>query len=79
MAVYEDNQRYTVRIEYKPSFDPTGLLTLPAVTVTLTKIKETATPQQIKECADALMNLTVYRNAPYKVSLIDTTEIVNDD
>lgn len=76
MAVTQENTFYAVKIEYKPSFDTTGNLTLPAYSQTFSKINENATAEQIKTFADAAMALTVYHNAPYKVSLVNTGELV---
>ena len=76
MAVTKGFPKYVVKVEYKPSFDTTGTLNLPAYSQNFSKVKETATPQQLKDFIDALMSFTIYRDAPYKVSLIDTAELV---
>lgn len=70
------NTKYYVRVDYKPEYDTTGELNLPAYSQTFTKVKETATYAQLKAFADALMNLTIYKGAPYKVTLIDTSNLV---
>lgn len=76
MAVTLEDNVYAVKVEYKPAFDTTGNLNLPAYAQTFAQVKESATPEQLKAYVDALMSLTVYRDAPYKVSLIDTASIV---
>lgn len=76
MAVNKANSVYAVKVEYKPSFDTTGTLTLPQYSQTFSKVKETATLEQLKAFADALMNLTIYKGAPYKVTFIDTATLV---
>ena len=79
MAVNQENRKYAVKVEYKPEFDLDGELNLPSYSQTFSKVKESATTEQLKAFADALMSLTIYRDAPYKVSLIDTTELIVDD
>lgn len=74
MAV-KQNQRYVVRVTYKPEFDTTGTLDLEAYTGTFSKVKEDATVDQLKAFADALMSLTIYRDAPYKIELVDTSTL----
>ena len=78
MAVIKENPHYAIKIEYKPSFDLSGNLNLPAYSQTFTKINELATEAQLLAFADALMNLTVYREAPYRVSFINTAQLIDD-
>ena len=76
MAVTQANTKYAVKVEYKSEFDTSGELNLPDYNQTFNKVKESATVEQLKAFADALMNLTIYKGAPYKVSLIDTSNLV---
>lgn len=77
MAVVINNNTYAVKVEFKSDYDLTGdFNTLPAYSQTFTKVKESATVEQLKSFADALMNMTIYRGAPYKVYLIDTGTLV---
>lgn len=78
MAVTQEDRRYAVKVEYKPSFDTTNSLTLSAYSQNFNKIKETATNEQMKAFADALMSITKYADAPYKVTFIDTTQLVSE-
>ena len=76
MAVTKDYTTYAVKIEYKPSYDTSGNLDLTAYSQIFSHVSESATVDQLKAFADALMSLTVYANAPYRVSLVDTSELV---
>lgn len=77
MAVTQENTKYTVRVEYKTSYDTVGSFpNLGDYSQTFSNVKETATPAQLKAFADALMSLTIYSGAPYKVTLIDTSELM---
>lgn len=79
MSVSKSDTKYIVKVDYKPSYDITGNLTLDSFSQTFSKINENATPAQIKAFADALMSYTIYRDAPYRVTLIDTSELVLDE
>ena len=73
MAVTKTNTKYAVKIEYKTEYDTNGEFpSLTNYSQTFSNVKETATIDQLKAYADALMSLTIYRSAPYKVYLIDT-------
>ena len=73
MATTKTNTKYTVKVEYKTEYDTNGEFpTLANYSQSFSHVKETATIEQLKAFADALMSLTVYRHAPYKVYLIDT-------
>lgn len=78
MATTKNGTKYAVRVTYKPEYDTLG--EFPRLTEsysqTFGQVKETATIEQLKAYADALMSMTIYRGAPYKVSLIDTSELV---
>lgn len=77
MAVTQNNEKYVVRVDYKSSYDDTGLLGYPDWALTFTQVKETATPAQLYDFANALLSLTKYYSAPYKISLIATSELVD--
>ena len=78
MSVSKTNTKYAVKVEYKPDYDTNGEFpTLAAYSQTFSNVKETATVDQLKAYADALMCLTVYKDAPYKVYIIDTGTLVN--
>ena len=77
MAVTKNGTKYVVRVEYKTSYDTNGdFPTLTNYSQTFPNVKETATVEQLKAFANALMSLTIYNGAPYKVYLIDTAELV---
>ena len=75
MAVNKSNEKYSVKVTYKTEYDDTGLLGLGDYTQTFGKVKETATPEQLRNFAVALMSLTEYNGAPFKTTLIDTSEL----
>ena len=77
MAVSKNSSKYAVKVDYKPDYDITGdFATLKAYSQTFSNIKESASVDDIKAFADALMNLTIYRGAPYKVYLVDTSNLL---
>lgn len=77
MAVTKNGTKYAVKVEYKTEYDTTGdFATLPAYSQTFGKVSESATVEQLKNFADILMGLTIYRGSPYKVYLIDTANLV---
>ena len=77
MAVTKNDTTFAVKIEYKKAYDTLEEFpTLNDYSQTFTNIKEAATVDQIKAFADALMSLTIYRGAPYKVKLVDTSDLV---
>ena len=78
MATTEKNgSKYVVKVEYKVDYDTAGdFPTLGDYTQTFSNVSETATAAQLKDFADTLMSLTVYAEAPYKVFIIDTAELV---
>lgn len=78
MAVTKNNEKYSVKVIYKEEYDETGLLGYDDFTLTFNKVKESATPTQLYDFAVALMSLTKYYSAPYKVTLVDTGELVNE-
>ena len=76
MSVTRENQKYMVRVDYRESYDLSGQLGLGNYSQTFTKVKETATNEQLLNFAIALMSLTVYNGAPFKVKLIDTSDLI---
>ena len=77
MAVTKNGTKYVVRVEYKTSYDTNGdFPSLQNYSQTFSNVKETATVAQLKAFADTLMSLTIYGNAPYKVHLINTSDLV---
>lgn len=76
MAVINSNEKYSVKVEYKPEYDETGNSTLTAYSQTFTKVKETASPEALRNFAVALMSLTEYNGAPFKVTLIKTGDLI---
>lgn len=76
MAIVKENSRYQMKIDYKPSYDTTGSLDLPAWSQTLSYVDEQATLQQLSDFIDGIASLTVYSNAPYIRQLIDTSQLV---
>lgn len=80
MAVTKNNTKYTVRVEYKTAYDTAGdFPSLQNYSQTFSNVKETATAEQLQAFANVLMGLTIYNGAPYKVTLIDTSELVTND
>lgn len=77
MAISEEDLRDQIKVDYKSTYDVTGELDLPDFQQTLSYVKESATLQVKKDFADALMSLTVYANAPYRVQKISTTTLVD--
>ena len=77
MAVSKENTKYVVKVTYKTEYDTAGdFPDLPDYTQPFTKVKETATPQQLLTFVQALMQLTVYKEAPYKTELIENSVLV---
>ena len=77
MPATQENTKYAVRVEYKSAYDTLGdFPTLADYSQTFSNVKETATVAQLKAFADTLMSLTIYGNAPYKVHLINTSDLV---
>ena len=70
------NNTYSVKVIYKPEYDTAGLFELDSLNLTFSKVKETATDEQLRNFAVALMSLTVYKDAPYKIFIVDTGELV---
>lgn len=76
MAIVKEASRYQMKIEYKTEYDTTGQLDLAAWTQTLSYVDEEATNQQLYDFVDGIASLTVYKDAPYKRLLVDTSELV---
>lgn len=75
MAAVKADTTYSLKVVYKTSYDTTGELNLPSQNVTLGQVKETATMDQLKEFAKAVMDFTVYYEAPYVTQLIETSTL----
>ena len=77
MSVTRENTvRNGVRVEYKTSYDTLGdYPNLSDYSQTFTNVKSTATFEQLKGYADALMSFSEYGLAPYKVMLVETSEL----
>lgn len=78
MAVNKEDTKYQVKIVYKASYDTSGSLDLADWTQTFSNVDEQATTAQLLAYGQALAGLTVYREAPYQVQLIDTSKLVED-
>lgn len=78
MAVSKEGTKYAVRVIYKAAWDEEGSLGCDDYSQTFTQVKEDATPEQLKNFADALMSLTIYHNAPYKVELLEVSQLSAD-
>ena len=66
-----------VRVEYKTEYDTNGdFPSLEDYSQTFTNVKAEATIEQLKGYADALMSFVKYSGAPYKVTLVETSELV---
>lgn len=76
MAVEKQNQKYSVKITYDSDWDDSGGLGYDNYTQTFGKLKENSTIDQLHAFAVAMMSLTIYHNAPYKISFIDNSELV---
>lgn len=76
MATIKNGEKYSVKVEYKPEYDETGELNLDAYNQTFSKVKEAATLEQLRQFAVGLMSLTEYADAPYRIRLIDTGELI---
>ena len=77
MAVSKENTKYSVQIIYKTEYDTAGdYPDLPDYTGTFTKVKETANITQLLTYAQALMNLTAYKDAPYRVDFVEKGTLV---
>lgn len=78
MAITKSGTKWAAKVEYKPEYDNLGQF--PNLTdnysQTFSYIKEGASVDDVKAFVDALMSLTIYNGAPYKVRLIDTSELV---
>lgn len=75
MAIVESDQRWQLKIDYKPEYDSTGELDLAAWQQTFSYVDEDATAQQLYDYVVALADLTVYRNAPYRVTKVQTSTL----
>ena len=78
MAVQKEATRYQIKAVYKTNFDPTGTLQLADWSQTFSYVDEQATPAQLLAFGQALAGLTVYREAPYRIQLVDTSTLVED-
>jgi len=78
MAVQKEGTRYQVKVNYKTSFDTTGTLQLADWSQTFSYVDEQATTAQLLAFGQALAGLTVYREAPYQIQLVDTSTLVEE-
>lgn len=77
MAAEKSGTREQVKVEYKVDYDVNGdFPNVPDFSFTLGYVKETATLDQKKAMADALVSLTIADGAPYKVYIVETSQIV---
>lgn len=76
MAVVKENSRYQMKIDYKASYDTSGQLGLSDWSQTLSYVDEQATNQQLYDFVAGIASLTVYRDAPYRTQLVDTSTLV---
>lgn len=68
-----------VRVKYLKSYDTAGEFPdLPDYSQTFTHVKEEATTAQLQTYAQALMQLTVYADAPYKIQILELSEPTED-
>ena len=68
-----------VRVKYLRSYDMAGAFpNLSDYSQTFTHVKEEATTAQLQTYAQALMQLTVYADAPYKIQILELSEPTED-
>lgn len=76
MATVKSNEKYSVKVVYKQDYDTEQAFGLADYTQTFSKVKESATPEQLLNFVRALMSLTVYGIAPYTTHLIQNSDLI---
>lgn len=76
MAVVKESSRYQMKVDYKPAYDTSGSLNLETWNQTFSYVDEEATLDQLSAFVDGVASLTVYKDAPYRRLLVDTSELV---
>jgi len=77
MSVERNGLKRTLKVEYKTAYDTAG--DFPALidfSKTFSDVSETASLDSLKGGVKALFGVTAYRDAPYKVYIVETSELV---
>lgn len=79
MSVSKENTKRSLKVEYKTSYDTVGDFPyLEAFSKTLNDVSENASLASLNGGIAALFGVTAYRDAPYKLYIVETSEILEE-
>ena len=79
MSVSKENTKRSLKVEYKTAYDTAGdFPSLGDFTKTFNDVSENAPLESLKGGINALFGVTAYRNAPYKLYIVETSELVTN-